>query len=108
MKLFCKKDIVIIFIIFAVACMLFFFFKTRDGGNVFVVSVDSQTVVKESIYKKGRFELDNGVVIVCDGKSVYFEESDCKDKLCIGMGHLSHSGDWAACLPNKTFLKVLE
>lgn len=107
MKLFLKKDIIIILSVLALAVLLFYFLTPSTDGLFYEISLDSGESVKESIYTKKRTLLDCGAVIVCDGKSVYFESSDCPDKVCVATGVLSKSGEWAACLPNRVFLKVV-
>ena len=37
---------------------------------------------------------------------ISFIQADCKDKLCIGTGKLSHRGDTAACLPAKVVVTI--
>ena len=32
--------------------------------------------------------------------------SPCRDKICIGAGWVSQSGQWIACLPNRVFVQV--
>lgn len=39
--------------------------------------------------------------------SIAFVESDCPDKVCIRTGRLKHTGQFAACLPNKILLKIV-
>jgi hypothetical protein len=34
------------------------------------------------------------------------EDSPCRDKLCVSQGAVSRNGSWAACLPNRIFLRV--
>ncbi len=106
-KLFFKKDIFIIAILLMAALFLFFFFK-GDAGRFYEVSVGGKTVVKESLFENTVISLENGVVIECHEGRVYFSASDCPDKICKNSGKLSEVGEWAACLPNETLVKVVE
>ncbi len=106
MKLFLKKDIIVILCLFLCALIFFYIFSPEGEGMFYEISADSEKTVRESIYTKKKTVLDCGAVIVCDGKSVFFESSDCPDKVCVNTGALSKDGEWAACLPNKVFLKV--
>lgn len=45
-------------------------------------------------------------VDVLDGE-VFISYSDCRDKVCISMGHVSTPSGWLACLPNRVFIKVI-
>jgi len=40
-------------------------------------------------------------------KEVYIVDSDCRDKICIAMGHISTPSGWIACLPNRIFIRVV-
>lgn len=33
-------------------------------------------------------------------------DSPCPDKLCVHMGRLAGPGQWAACLPNRVFVRI--
>lgn len=44
-------------------------------------------------------------VRIRDG-SVRVYDSPCRDKICIAAGHLSATGQWTACLPNRIFVRV--
>jgi hypothetical protein len=107
MKLFSKKDLIFLVLILAIAGILFTIFKNDTHGALYEVSVNGKTVRRESIYKKSRTELDCGAVIVCDGEGVYFDSSNCPDLVCVNTGRLTREGEWAACLPNEVFLKVV-
>ena len=107
MKFFKKKDMILIFLILAIAVVGYFILKPNKKGLYYEVSSDSVVEVRASIFQNKRIELECGVVVVCDGKSAYFESSDCPDKTCVKSGKLSCDGEWAACLPNRVYLKVI-
>lgn len=44
-------------------------------------------------------------IVIEDGKAG-FVHSDCSDKLCLAMGMVGHSHEWAACLPNQVMISV--
>ncbi|MCK5250144.1 MAG: NusG domain II-containing protein, partial [Spirochaetaceae bacterium] len=48
----------------------------------------------------------NTRVEVSDGE-VFISDSDCRDKICIAMGHVSSPSGWIACLPNRVFVRVI-
>ncbi len=107
MKLFLKKDIIVILLFLLAALLLFFAFR-GVGGKWYEISVSGEITIKESLFKNAVHELENGVVIVCEKGEVFFKSSDCRDKICCNAGHLSRTGEWAACLPNEIFLKIVE
>jgi hypothetical protein len=106
MKLFSRKDILLVLILL-LASAIIFLFANNGEGYFYEITLPSGDVVRESIYKNKTTELDCGVKIKCDGKSVFFESSDCPDKTCVKAGKLSQNGEWTACLPNKVFLRVI-
>lgn len=105
-KLFCKRDVIFISLIFLVA-LLIFLFLPREKGESVEISVNGKTVFSSPLKTPFEKKLENGVTIVCDGDSAYFLRSDCPDKVCIKTGKLSVAGEWAACLPNGTVLKII-
>ncbi len=107
MKLFLKKDIIVILLFLALALALFLTFRTGKG-TFYEISYDGKTQIRESLFTPATHELEEGVIIVCEKGTVYFASSDCPDKVCQGAGQLCEAGEWAACLPNKIFLKVVE
>jgi hypothetical protein len=44
--------------------------------------------------------------IVIEDGTVRFEDSPCRDKICVATGALGTSGEWTACLPNRVFISV--
>lgn len=108
-KLVTRKDAMILFIIAAVILISVVLseYTTQDGVYA-EVTVDGKTVEKISLSDKSYslYTLENGIVIEKKDGTVRFYESDCEDKICINSGTLSHSGDVAACLPNKTVVAL--
>lgn len=41
-----------------------------------------------------------------DGR-VRFHSSPCRDQICVAAGWMDATGQWAACLPNRTFVTVV-
>ena len=107
MKLFFKKDLIIILFLLIAAVVLFFVFSS-SSGNYYEISVSGEVLIKEKLQKNATHRLENGVVIICEKGEVFFYSSDCPDKICRNSGRLCKDGDWAACIPNMTFLKVVE
>ena len=105
-KLFCKKDFILIAIIFLIA-LLIFIFLPREKGDVVEISVNGKMVFSSPLGTAFEKNLNNGVTIKCDGTCAYFIHSDCPDKVCIKAGKLSMSGEWVACLPNGVVLKIV-
>ena len=104
-KLITKRTFVFIFVLLALALFIYLILP-ESKGTTFEIWIDGQLFSSHSLKEKSSFKLENGAEIVCDGTSVYFENSDCPDKVCVNTGKLSLTGQWAACLPNKTVIKI--
>ena len=106
-KLFHKRDIIVLALLVLVAVSVILL-KPRHKGAEAEVWVDGKILTSFALDEPFELPLDNGVTVKGDGKEAWFSHSDCPDKVCVGAGHLSKPGEWAACLPNKTFLKIVE
>jgi hypothetical protein len=49
--------------------------------------------------------LGQTTIEIHDGR-VHVVDSPCRDKICVAAGWLDQSGQWAACLPNRVFVRV--
>lgn len=102
-KLFFKRDLIIIFFLLLLALALSFF---HEDGDVVEITVERKTVAVLPLEEPFEVTLENGVTVSGDGESAFFSHSDCPDKVCINTGKLSLSGEWAACLPNETIVRI--
>ena len=46
-------------------------------------------------------------VIEVDGKSVWFAQSNCPDKICVHTGRLTRAGQMAVCLPTRVVVRLI-
>ena len=114
MKFFKKTDIITILVILGLSIIIWLIYG----------SVNSEKAVKAEIYyyndliavidlskkedKKFSFPQNENVVFHRDKEgNIWFEESDCPDKVCIKAGKLNRVGQTAACLPNGFVLKLV-
>lgn len=89
-----------------IIALLVFFLSSKDKGDVAEVWVGGSLYRSFDLDQPFELTLDNGAVIKGNGKKAWFDHSDCPDKVCVNTGKLSASGEWAACLPNETVLKI--
>ena len=106
--LFRKSDIIIILVCLLTA--LVFFLPTlfsSDRNLTAVIVADGETVKEISLTDNTdeMFEFD-GVIIKAQGRSVFFENSDCPDKVCVRSGKLDAKGESAACVPNRVSVYI--
>lgn len=110
-KLLKKGDLAVIAVIVA-AALIFAYFNYRNAENpVAVITVDGatvETVELASVKKKITInpQTDFNVEIVAENGEIWFEHSDCEDKLCVATGKLENGGDTAVCLPAKTVITI--
>lgn len=106
-----KKDFIIIAAILCLAVIAFGFNYLFFGnqGEVFgEIYVEGELVKTVELTKNQKFSVNERPQIVFEVKdhAIAFTQSDCPDEVCIHAGYLSHNGQSAACLPNKTSIRI--
>lgn len=71
--------------------------ETTEGVYYFPLDEDEKLTVHGPI--------GDTTILIKDG-AAQFADSDCRDKLCVTMGQISRPTAWAACLPNRVFLRI--
>ena len=106
-----KADYVVVF--FALVLLPFLFtryWQAPAQGETAEILVGSDKKIEVSLNKDQVLNVEGplgtSVIKVHDGK-VRFVDSPCRGKQCIYSGRLQHSGDFAACLPNRISVAVL-
>ena len=110
-KLLKKGDIAVIAGIIVAALLWAFHGYSNVEKPVAVISVDGVAVETVQLYTvTKRIEItpdtDYNITIAAENGEIWFEHSDCNDKLCINSGTLSKGGELAVCLPAKTVIKI--
>ncbi len=74
--------------------------EVEASGQIYIMplSRDGSLVFKGPVGET-RVEVSGGEVFISD--------SDCRDKICVAMGHISSPSSWVACLPNRVFVRVI-
>lgn len=110
LNFFTKKDLIIIFVLFALSLMLFLFFSFYTKGQSKYVQiiydgniVDTLPIDKDIEYNP---QSNNNIVIEIKDNKARFKTSDCPDKVCVNTGWLSSPGQTAVCLPNKVSIVI--
>lgn len=114
MKFARKSDLVIISLII-VASLLFWLLYSNvfaKSGNLAEIYYKTE-LVKTVALKTGNTEsfsieqVPHVVFQLYEDGSIAFIESDCHDKVCIQSGKLHLAGQFAACLPNQLYMKII-
>jgi len=96
-------------LIFSLAVFLLFTVYGRsiskEEGYIIIETQEDQLIYPLSQDRSITLEgpVGESVILIDHGKA-RFESSDCDDDLCVQMGEIHSSGEWAACLPNRIFL----
>ncbi len=114
MKFFKKTDVLIILILIAISIIgiliyNLFFSKINGIANIYYDSKLVKTI-DLSLNKDYSFYLDqnpNVLIHVTDDGYIYFEKSNCPNKICIKSGKIKKVGKSIACLPNKIVIKIV-
>ena len=73
--------------------------RIESDNGVFLYTLDQpRQLAMEGPIGETLIEIDEGRVRVI--------ESPCRDKICIAAGWLETGSQWAACLPNRVFVRV--
>ncbi len=112
-KLLRKTDIVIIVTVLLICAFFFILQWLGNGERIAEISVNGSVTERINLDRLNEKKViipdtQPKVVIVAENGSVYFESAECRDKICVKKGKLSHRGDIAACLPSKTVITVLD
>ncbi len=106
-----KKDIIIIAILlFTVLGTYFVFFLMNHKEARYVHIYKGDTLIETYSLNKNKaydIDIDNGFnrVVINQG-TVFIEDADCPDKLCVKQGKISKSGESIICLPHKVVVKI--
>jgi hypothetical protein len=106
--LFRKSDIIIIIVCLFTALVFFLPTLFSSDDNLTAVIVADGERVKEIVLTDNTnetVEID-GVVIKAQGRSIFFENSDCSDRICVRSGNLDAKGESAACVPNRVSVYI--
>lgn len=104
-----KGDIVILGIAVLVSGIALWFFQNGKPGTS--VRITKNGVTSEySIHEDRIVECtgENGQlnVIRIENGTVFMEEADCPDQICVKQGAVSKNGEMIICLPNDIFVEI--
>jgi hypothetical protein len=114
MRFFKRTDIIIVLSILLISLAIWVFYGLfyADTPVMAEIYYESRLVERVDLGKNEDrvFTIPQNEHVVFrvfrDG-SICFEESDCRDRICIRSGKLKTVGQSAACLPNKIILKIV-
>jgi len=112
---FARKTDIIISVIAAVAALLAWIIYSNvldNKGTYAEIYYQSELVetVNLSAGQNKFFSIEQEPDIIfhlTEDGGIAFEQSDCPDKICIKAGRLHLAGQYAACLPNRVYVRIL-
>lgn len=107
LRLIKKGDIIIIAVLIILSIVGIFMFPGEEGDTVTVMH-DGKTVYTGSLDVNREIRVSDdyeNIIVIKDGQA-YFEHSDCPNLDCVRSGKINKSSQTAACLPNKTVIKI--
>ncbi|MCI9217661.1 NusG domain II-containing protein [Lachnospiraceae bacterium 42-17] len=104
-----KNDILLIFIVLAVAGLAYFLHSVIGAGGAGSVTVKVNGVI-EGVYNLGEDQeivINEGTnyLVIKNGKAD-MTKADCPDKLCVNQKAVSKKHESIICLPNKVIVEV--
>ena len=107
-KLIRPADLIVAAALLAVAAALWLILGHMRGTTAEIVCDKEiiETVDLSAVKEPYDIKLDNGVTIAVEPGAIYFSDSDCANRLCVHAGKLTKGGESAACLPNKTLIRI--
>lgn len=107
-------DIIIIIVIVSIGLVFWLLnnYVFAEPGTFAEIYYRSELVERVDLTSamERRFSVDqtpNVVFYLYGDGSIAFIESDCPDKICVLSGKLSRTGQYAACLPNEIYIKIV-
>lgn len=107
-KLLRPADLAAAAAILLLGAVLFGVFRAGDE-RIAVISVNGETVDRIDLTAVGEpytIRPADGVVLEIRSGAVAFVQSDCKGQDCVRCGAISLPGQAAACLPNRTVVRI--
>ena len=107
-----KKELLFVAVILAAAALIFAFTHQKGQGSVALLQYgDAAETQYIDLNIDAVYDIDTGKYTihlqVQDG-GIRFIDSPCPDHLCEHFGTLREVGDWAACMPAKASVTVVD
>ena len=107
-RLLRPADLIVVAAVLAAAAALWLIPGRIQGTTAEIVCGKEvvETIDLSAVKEAYDITLDNGVIIRVEPGAIYFAASGCANQLCVHTGKLNKAGQSAACLPNKTLIRI--
>lgn len=108
-----KRDLLLIAVILAIACILFVVFRIIYSEPPVQVEISVDGTLISTLNLNQDMELDiegfNGGtnhLVIQDGQAT-MTDATCPDKVCVRTGQIHNTGQSIVCLPNRVIVMVI-
>lgn len=99
-----RNDFILIISIITLCIISYLLLYSGDEGNNVEIYVDGDIIATYNLNEDRTVPVDNNrgglnTVVISNG-TVYMEQANCPNKICMDEGHISHDGETICCAPN--------
>ena len=107
-----KKELLFVAVILAAAALIFAFTHQKGQGSMALLQYgDAAETQYIDLTRNAVYDIDTGrytIHLQVQDGGIRFIDSPCPDHLCENFGTLHEVGDWAACMPAKASVTVVD
>ena len=96
----------IVFVLFAMAVMMFLWGQLQEKGATVVVTVDGEERYRCSLFIEKEIAIDETNTLVIKDGVADMIFADCPDQICVKHEAISKVGETIICLPNKVVVTI--
>lgn len=96
----------IVFVLFAMAVMMFLWGQLQEKGATVVVTVDGEERYRCSLFIEKEIVIDESNTLVIKDEMADMIFADCPDQICVKHAPISNVGETIICLPNKVVVTI--
>lgn len=104
-----KNDLYVIGVMVLIGIIGLIAYRFFDAGEYAVVYVSGEKKAVYPLCEDISVEIEGyrgSNLLIIEDKKAYLKEATCPDKLCVGMGAISKSGQTIICLPNRVSIEI--
>ena len=109
MKIFKRRDLIVLFCLLAVWALFYFYFS-GESGSIAEIDFDGNRIAAVNFSALSENEVKtfeiNGVVITVGRDGACFSKSECAGKVCVKSGKINKTGQTAVCLPQRVSIHI--
>lgn len=107
-----KKEILFIsLVLFIGAAILIRIYGKKQEAGIVLVQVDGKRIETFSLSTSTVYKIkskDGSNLLHIENGSVWLEEADCPDQICVHTGKIKYVGQSIICLPHKVVIEIKE